>query len=123
MAQGIVLVVEDQAPFREFLQITLSRLGLDVVTALTGKIALSRAKEHRPNLILLDVMLPDIDGYEVCNELRDQPETSLTPIIFISAVSSEKHVQRAMASGATDYLIKPLNTADIQDLVNRYLGG
>ena len=122
MPQGMVLVVEDQAPFREFLQITLSRLGLEVVTALTGKVALSRAKEHRPDLVLLDVMLPDIDGYEVCNELRDLPETSLTPIIFISAVSSDKHVQRAMAAGATDYLVKPLNTEDIREIVDRYFG-
>lgn len=122
MPQGTVLVVEDQAPFREFLQISLSRLGLDVVTALTGKVALTRAKEHRPDLVLLDVMLPDMDGYEVCNGLRDMPETSLTPIIFISAVSSDKHVQRAMAAGASDYLVKPLNTEDVKDLVNRYLG-
>lgn len=122
MPQGTVLVVEDQAPFREFLQISLSRLGLDVVTALTGKVALSRAKEHRPDLVLLDVMLPDMDGYEVCNELRDSPETSLTPIIFISAVSSDKHVQRAMAAGATDYLVKPLNSEDVKELVDRYMG-
>jgi CheY-like chemotaxis protein len=122
MPHGIVLVVEDQAPFREFLQISISRLGCEVVTALTGKVAISRAKEYRPDLVLLDVMLPDMDGYEVCNELRDLPGTSLTPIIFISAVSSDKHVQRAMAAGATDYLVKPLNTADIKELVNRYLG-
>ena len=122
MPQGTVLVVEDQAPFREFLQISLTKLGLEVHTALTGKVALTRAEEHRPDLILLDVMLPDMDGYEVCNELRDKPETSLTPIIFISAVGSEKHVQKAMAAGATDYMVKPLNTEDIKALVSRYLG-
>ncbi len=122
MPQGTVLVVEDQAPFREFLQISLSRLGLEVVTALTGKVALNRAKEHKPDLVLLDVMLPDMDGYEVCNELRDLPEASLTPIIFISAVSSDKHIQKAMAAGGTDYLVKPLNTDDVKDLVGRYLG-
>lgn len=122
MSQGTVLVVEDQAPFREFLQINLTKLGLEVHTALTGKVALNRAKEHHPDLILLDVMLPDMDGYEICNELRNQPETSLTPIIFISAVSSEKHVKRAMAVGATDYMVKPLNTEDVRSLVSRYLG-
>lgn len=122
MLQGTVLIVEDQAPFREFLQISLSKLGLKVVTALTGKVALNRAKEHHPDLILLDVMLPDMDGYEICNELRDETETSLTPIIFISAVSSEKHVQKAMAAGATDYLVKPLSTEDIKELAARYLG-
>jgi CheY-like chemotaxis protein len=123
MAKGKVLVVEDQATFREFLSVSLSRLGLEVITALTGKVALSRAKEHRPDLVLLDVMLPDMDGYEVCNELRDQPETALTPIVFISAVGSEKHIQKAMAAGGTDYLVKPLSTDDIRNLVDQYLSG
>ncbi|UCD57835.1 MAG: response regulator [Candidatus Hydrogenedentota bacterium] len=122
MPKGKVLVVEDQASFREFLQIGLTKLGLEVVTALTGKIALNRAKEHNPDLILLDVMLPDMDGYEVCRELRGQSETSLTPIIFVSAVSSEKHIQRAMAAGATDYLVKPLSMEDVKSLVAQYVG-
>lgn len=122
MPKGKVLVVEDQASFREFLNISLTKLGLEVFTALTGKVALSRAKEHNPDLILLDMMLPDMDGYEVCQELREQPEMSLTPIIFVSAVSSEKHIQRAMSAGATDYLVKPLSMEDIKTLVSQYLG-
>jgi DNA-binding response OmpR family regulator len=116
-----VLVVEDQASFREFLQVTLTKLGLEVVTALTGKIAIMRAKEHTPDLVLLDVMLPDTDGYEVCKMLRENAQTTLTPIIFISAVGSEKHIQRAMAAGGTDYLVKPLSMEDVKTLVNRYL--
>ena len=122
MPKGTVLVVEDQASFREFLQLGLNKLGLEVVTALTGKIALTRAREHNPDLILLDVMLPDMDGYEICREMREQPETTLVPIIFVSAVSSEKHIQRAMAAGATDYLVKPLSMEDIKNLVIHYLG-
>ena len=122
MPKGTVLVVEDQASFREFLQLGLGKLGLKVVTALTGKIALSRAKEHNPDLILLDVMLPDTDGYEICRALREQPETTMTPIIFVSAVSSEKHIQIAMAAGATDYLVKPLSMEDIKTLAIHYLG-
>ena len=122
MPKGTVLVVEDQASFREFLQLGLNKLGLEVVTALTGKVALNRAKEYGPDLILLDVMLPDMDGYEICRELREQPKTTLTPIIFVSAVSSEKHIQRAMAAGATDYMVKPLSMEDIKTLVTHYLG-
>jgi len=122
MPKGKVLVVEDQASFREFLSISLTKLGLEVVTALTGKIALNRAKEHSPDLILLDMMLPDMDGYEVCTQLREQPETTAIPIIFVSAVSSEKHIQRAMSAGATDYLVKPLSMDDLKTLVSHYLG-
>jgi two-component system alkaline phosphatase synthesis response regulator PhoP len=121
MSQKKVLVVEDQASFREFLQVTLSKLGLEVTTALTGKIALNRAKEHAPDLILLDVMLPDTDGYEVCKSLREIAETTLTPIIFVSAVGSDKHIRKAMAAGATDYLVKPLGMDDVKALVDRYL--
>ena len=121
MPRRKVLVVEDQAPFREFLQMCLTKLELEVSTALTGKIALSRAKEQNFDLILLDVMLPDMDGYEVCRLLREQPETSLTPIVFVSAVSSEKHIQKAMAAGATDYLVKPLSMESVKTLVNHYL--
>jgi DNA-binding response OmpR family regulator len=121
MAQKKVLVVEDQASFREFLQVTLTKLGLEVVTALTGKTALARVKERAPDLILLDVMLPDMDGYEVCRMFRERAETALTPVIFVSAVGSDKHIQRAMAAGATDYLVKPLSMDDVKTLVNRYL--
>ena len=122
MPKGKVLVVEDQATFREFLQVTLSKLGLEVFTALTGKSAINRVKEHAPDLILLDVMLPDMDGYEVCRQMREQSETSLTPIIFVSAVGSDKHIQKAMAAGGTDYLVKPLSMDDVESLVNHYLG-
>lgn len=122
MPRKKVLVVEDQASFREFLQVTLTKLGTEVLTALTGKVAITRAKEHAPDLILLDVMLPDTDGYEVCRMLRERPETSLTPVIFVSAVGSDKHIQKAMAAGGTDYLVKPLSTGDVKTLVDRYLG-
>lgn len=122
MPKRTVLVVEDQASFREFLQLGLKKLGLDVVTALTGKIALTRAKEHSPDLILLDVMLPDTDGYEICRALREQSETTMTPIIFVSAVSSDKHIQKAMAAGGTDYMVKPLSMEDLKNLIDHFLG-
>lgn len=122
MAQKKVLIVEDQAAFREFLHVTLTKLGLEATTALTGKSAVAKAKEIAPDLILLDVMLPDMDGYEVCRMLRESSETTLTPIIFVSAVGSDKHIQKAMAAGATDYQVKPLSMDDVKALVNRYLG-
>ncbi|MBI4831568.1 MAG: response regulator [Candidatus Lindowbacteria bacterium] len=122
MPKEKILVVEDQASFREFLQISLTKLGFDVATALTGKMALAKAKEYEPDLILLDVMLPDTDGYEICHELREVPEMSLIPIIFVSAVSTDKHIQKAMAAGGTDYVVKPLSVEDVKSLVTRYLG-
>jgi CheY-like chemotaxis protein len=121
MSKGTVLVVEDQAPFRDFLELTLSKLGFEVVTAITGKIAIQRAREHNPDIIFLDVMLPDMDGYQICNALRDEPSLSLKPIVFISALGTQKHIDRAMAAGATDYLVKPLGMDDIKDIVAQYI--
>lgn len=122
MSKKTALVVEDQAPFREFLEVTLTKLGFDVVTALTGKKAIDRAKEHKPDLVFLDIMLPDMDGYKICNTLRDTPEMALTPIVFISALGTQKHIDKAMAAGATDYLVKPLGMEDIKDIVGQYFG-
>jgi DNA-binding response OmpR family regulator len=121
MSKKTVLVVEDQEPFREFLEITLSNLGFEVVTAITGKVAIARAKEHKPDLVFLDVMLPDMDGYQICNALRDDPEMSMTPIIFISALGTQKHIDKAMSVGATDYMVKPLGMEDIKDIVSQHL--
>ena len=122
MSKGTVLVVEDQEPFRDFLELTLSKLGFDVITAITGKIAIERAKEHTPDMVFLDVMLPDVDGYQICNALRDRPEMAMIPIIFISALGTQKHIDKAMAVGATDYLVKPLGMDDIKDIIAQYMG-
>lgn len=116
-----VLVVDDQSVFREFFKESFSKLGFETVTAPTGRMALIKAKEHQPCLILLDVMLPDMDGFEVCQELRMEKGTSETPIVLISALKSEKHIQKGMAAGATDYMIKPLSLEDMKSLVSRYL--
>ena len=121
MAKKKVLVIDDSAEVREFVGETLRRLGFEVVTAITGKIAVARAKEHEPDLILCDVMLPDMDGFEVCGELRKLDEISGTPIIFVSSVGSEKHMERGLEAGANDYLVKPLNAEDVKALVERYL--
>jgi len=117
-----VLIIDDNADFREFFRESLTKLGLETVTAITGRIAIARAKEHEPDLVLCDMMLPDMDGFEVCRELRELETFSNTPIIFVSAFSSEKHIERAIAVGANDYLIKPLSVADLKALVTRYLG-
>jgi DNA-binding response OmpR family regulator len=121
MSKKKVLVVDDQPVFREFFQKSLTKLGFEVITAFTGKIALVRAREHKPDLIMLDVMLPDMDGIDICRKLREQSETSETPIILVSAVASEKHIQRATEAGATTYMIKPLSMEDINSLVKNYL--
>ena len=121
MAKKKVLVIDDSAEVRKFMGETLRRLGLEVVTAITGKVAVARAKEHEPDLILCDVMLPDMDGFQICREIRELDKTSVTPLIFVSSVRTEKHFERGMAAGANDYIVKPLNAADLKALVEQYL--
>lgn len=121
MASRVALVVEDQENFREFLSVALQRLGFDVITAVTGKVALRRVEEHRVKLVILDVMLPDMDGFAICRELRENPRTDRVPIIFCSAVGTEKSQMQAMDAGATDYLVKPISLDQLRNMIGLYM--
>lgn len=121
MAKATILIIEDETDIREALSVSFQEMGYEVVTAVTGKVAVEKANQSPPDLILLDIMLPDMDGYEVCARLREGEETRKTPIIFVSAIGSEKHMQKAMDAGGTDYIIKPFGRDDLQRLAERYL--
>ena len=121
MAVKNALIVEDQANFREFLSVALQRLGFEVITAITGKVALKRIEEHEFTLAILDVMLPDMDGFAICRALREHELTANIPIIFISAVGTEKAHDNAMEAGATDYLVKPISLDQLRDLIEQYV--
>lgn len=121
MSKRTALVVEDQENFREFLVVALERMGFEVVTAVTGKVALRRIEEHKIKLVILDLMLPDMDGFEICRALREHPRGGRVPIIFCTAVSTEKARMQAMDAGATDYLVKPISLEQLREAVNHYL--
>ena len=103
-----ILIVDDELEFIELLQYRLARLGCEFIEANNGVEALSQARQLKPDLILLDILLPDLDGLSVCKILRRQPATKKTPIIFMSALSSEV-TKRAVAVHADDFFIKPLD--------------
>lgn len=121
MSKRVALVVEDQENFREFLSVALNRLGFEVVTAITGKSALRRIDEHQFKLVILDLMLPDMDGFAICEALREHEKTSRIPIIFCTAVGTEKAREQAMNVGATDFLVKPIGIDDLREVVNHYV--
>jgi len=87
--------------------------GYEVNGAATGAGAIEACKQQRPDLVLLDQMLPDIDGLEVCRRLRDDPATSRVPIVFLTARAGEKDRVRGLAAGADDYVVKPFSTAEL----------
>ncbi len=107
-ARPLVLIVDDNAANVDILRTRLASQGYDVVTASDGEEALSVAKKDEPDLILLDIMMPKLDGIEVCRRLKGNEELAFTPIVVISAKSQPKDVVSALEAGADEYLGKPI---------------
>jgi two-component system phosphate regulon response regulator PhoB len=108
-----VLLVDDDPDIRVALAEALKIAGYDIGSAATGEGALALCRERCPDLVLLDQMLPDLDGLEVCRRLRDNPTTSRVPIVFLTARASEQERVRGLAAGADDFVIKPFSTAEL----------
>jgi len=108
-----VLVVDDDADINEAIVEALKIAGYAASSAATGKQALELCRQQPPDLVLLDQMLPDVDGLEVCRRLREQPDTARIPIVFLTARSGEKERVRGLAAGADDYVVKPFSTAEL----------
>jgi two-component system alkaline phosphatase synthesis response regulator PhoP len=103
-----VLLVDDEPDIVELLKYNLEREGYQVFTALNGRDALKAAKLNRPDLIVLDIMMPGMDGVEVCNQLRQQPEFKQTLITFLSARGEDYSQIAGFEAGADDYITKPV---------------
>ena len=115
-----ILIVDDERDFIELVQYRLAALNCEFIVASDGVQALSQARQFKPDLILLDILLPDIDGLSVCEILRRQPSTRKIPIIFMSALSSEV-TKRTMAMQAEDFFTKPLNLERLQKRIGELL--
>jgi CheY-like chemotaxis protein len=110
-----ILIVDDEEDFIELVKFRLADLHCEFLVANDGVHALSQARQYKPNLILLDILLPDLDGLSVCEILKRQPATRKIPIIFMSALSSDV-TKRTAAMQAEDFFTKPL---DLERLVSR----
>ena len=104
-----ILVVDDELDIREFVQYNLVKEGYEVACAVNGRDALAKAAEFRPHLILMDMMMPVMDGRETCRALRANPLTSRTMIVFLSAVCEEDSLVGCYEAGADDYITKPVS--------------
>jgi len=114
-----ILVVDDDPVILRLLQVNFRLEGYDVVTASRGDEALRIAKEQTPDVIVLDVMMPGIDGYEVCRELKEDPATAGAPVIFLSARAQDADRDRGYALGVVAYVTKPFDPAQLVDVVRR----
>lgn len=123
MSRGRILVVDDEIYIVHILDFSLGMEGYEVVTALDGEQALAKAKEHRPDLIVLDIMMPKMDGYETCKALKEDPDTSAIPVILLSAKGRNSDQQAGYDVGAEDYITKPFSPRKLVDRINEMLHG
>ena len=117
----LALVVEDSDVYRILLSAHLRQLGFDVTALESGDNAAEVARELKPDLICLDLMLPGVGGYDVCAELRAAPETADTPILITSARTTPQDRAFAELAGADDYLAKPVRPTELAESVRRLL--
>jgi DNA-binding NarL/FixJ family response regulator len=103
-----ILIIEDQAPMRRNIALLLEISGYEVFTAENGRAGVEAARKHLPDLILCDVMMPELDGHGVVQTLRAEPATATTPFIFLTARSDKTDIRTGMNFGADDYLTKPV---------------
>jgi two-component system, cell cycle response regulator DivK len=118
-----ILVVDDSEDMRMLLEWVLEKAGYRVIFAADGQICLTQAKLHHPDLILMDLSMPDIDGWEAVAYLRKMPEFRTTPIIAVTAHVSPIEAERAMAIGCTAHIGKPFDTEFLLQEVARLLIG
>jgi DNA-binding response OmpR family regulator len=118
----LVLVADDDADILALVQFRLERAGYAVVSASDGQAALELALEHQPDLAVLDVMMPRLDGYEVIRELREHEATRGMPVILLTARVQDSDVQRCIAAGADDYVPKPFSPQELGARVQAALG-
>ena len=114
-----VLFVDDDRDFLESKQVYLEARGYRVVTASTGKEALSRMEELRPGLVLLDVMMPGMDGWEVARVIKSHPDFGSVRIVMLTARSDFADKQQGLRSGADDYIVKPIRLEELGTRVER----
>ena len=113
MPKAKILVVEDEPDILEVLQYNLSKEGFEVFSAQDGEAGLALAREKKPDLLLLDLMLPGMDGVEVCRQMQIDPETRTIHIVMLTAKGEESDVVLGLGVGADDYITKPFNTREL----------
>jgi len=117
-----VLVIDDEAPIRLLCRVNLEAEGMKVLEAADGPTGLVAARTSLPDVILLDVMMPGLDGWQVAEELLDDESTSGIPIVFLTARAELRDRARGLDAGGIDYVTKPFNPIELASLVRDLLG-
>lgn len=116
-----ILIADDEDDVKVVVQLFLESKGYEILTAYDGLDALDKARKERPDLILLDLMMPVVDGFEVCKKLKAHPDTASIPVVMISASAQAESKQRGLDAGAVDYIIKPFQPEALDSLIHKIL--
>ncbi len=116
-----VLVIDDEAPIRLLCRVNLEAEGMQVLEADNGPAGLERARAEEPDVILLDVMMPGLDGWQVAEQLLDDPGTAQIPIVFLTARAETRDRSRGLDLGGVEYVTKPFNPLDLTLVVRKLL--
>ena len=117
-----ILIVDDEADIIEILQFVLEANGYEIITAMDGEEGLKLARESHPDLIILDVMMPKINGYKICRLLKYDNKYKDIPVLMITARSQEEDKVIGEETGADEYITKPFNVDSVLEKVKKYLG-
>lgn len=118
-----ILIADDDPVILKLLQVNLEMEGYDVVMAEDGQAAVQQANTAKPDLIILDIMMPKMDGLSVRQALLETPDLKDTPVIFLSARAQLSDIQKGYAAGVTEYVTKPFDPSDLLELIEQVLAG
>lgn len=121
MMRKRILVVEDEESLLKLESILLSSKGYSVTGVMDGKSALEEVRTNLPDLVILDIMLPEIDGFEVCRQIKEDPATSHIPVLMLTAKKNSQDMERGRQVGCDVYITKPFKSAKVLDMVQELL--
>lgn len=122
MAMGKILVVDDEVYILHILDFSLGAEGFEVITANNGELAIEKAKQEKPDLIVLDIMMPVVDGYETCRRLKRDSETKNIPVVLLTAKGRDVDKRLGYEVGAVDYIVKPFSPNRLIERIQEILG-
>lgn len=123
MSEKTILAIDDDDLVLKLLDVNFNKRGFNVVEFLGGEGAFEKAKELQPAVIILDIMMPLMDGWEVLEKLKGNPATQDIPVVILTVKSSQDDVSRAMGMGANRYIMKPFDPSDLVSLVDEVMEG
>ena len=122
MAKKVLLVDDSTTTLMMEQMILQRRTSYDCLTALNGEEAVAKAAEYKPDLVLMDVVMPKMNGFEACKKIRQNKETAQIPVILVTTRGEQNYVETGYQSGCNDYITKPINSAELVQLLESYLG-